>query len=77
MRIPDDAVLNVLFLEARTDRTWLQTVDNATRRRVHELARWPSDIGQFAAELPSRTFRDCAREFSSSGGVMAAMRERR
>ena len=42
MRVLDDEVLGVLFTEARTHRTWLdRPVDDATLRRVYELARWP------------------------------------
>ena len=42
MRVLDDEVLGVLFTEARTHRKWLdRPVDDATLRRVYELARWP------------------------------------
>jgi 3-hydroxypropanoate dehydrogenase len=42
MRVLDDEVLGVLFTDARTHRKWLdQPVDDATLRRVYELARWP------------------------------------
>ena len=42
MRILDDEVLGVFFTDARTHRKWLdQPVDDATLRRVYELARWP------------------------------------
>ena len=42
MRVLDDEVLAVLFSEARTHRKWLdRPVDDATLRRVYELARWP------------------------------------
>ena len=42
MRVLDDEVLGVLFTDARTHRKWLdRAVDEATLRRVYELARWP------------------------------------
>ncbi len=42
MRVLDDEVLGVLFTGARTHRKWLdRPVDDATLRRVYELARWP------------------------------------
>jgi 3-hydroxypropanoate dehydrogenase len=42
MRVLDDEALRVLFTEARTHRKWLdQPVDDATLRRVYDLARWP------------------------------------
>jgi 3-hydroxypropanoate dehydrogenase len=42
MRVLDDEGIGVLFTDARTHRKWLdQPVDDATLRRVYELARWP------------------------------------
>ena len=42
MRVLDDEVLGVLFTDARTHRKWLdRPVDDATLRRIYELARWP------------------------------------
>src|SRR5262245_41365771 len=42
MSVLDEAGLDVLFLEARTHRRWIdRTVDDGLLRRVYELARWP------------------------------------
>jgi 3-hydroxypropanoate dehydrogenase len=42
MAVLDDASLEVLFLNARTHRQWLdRPVDDALLRRMYELARWP------------------------------------
>ena len=42
MRVLDDEGLEILFTAARTHRKWLdRPVDDATLRRVSELARWP------------------------------------
>ena len=42
MAVLDDASLDLLFLNARTHRRWLdRPVDAALLRRVYDLARWP------------------------------------
>jgi 3-hydroxypropanoate dehydrogenase len=42
MAVLDDASLELLFLNARTHRRWVdRPVDDALLRRVYDLARWP------------------------------------